>query len=699
MAYKPFPIYDLKVGKVTARKPWLIPRDGFKTIRGGYLKRGVLEKRRGTTIFGQIVSVNTATKIPTLSTNPVMGIVNYFNGDVETLLVMDQNRVNKFESNIVTAVVITAFADGGGGQVVVSAEAHGFSDDDIVTITGTTSYNGTFNVQNKNADDFEITDTWVADDATGLVSQEQFVDLTRHTVRYKGKAGQNYTPLVGEVVKGATSTAIGTVKSNIVDSGSIAGDDAAGTIVFENGTVTGTFQTNEELQENGTPANIAGQSDISQAATDDELTGDNTEFFHIANWNNIGYLTNDNDIIRKYNGTDLSRFHIDLDVEGGPDNDVTRCRLIFIVRSRVVVFDTTERGVRKRQRGRFSNVESPSTWSDDNFQDCPTEAVITGGAWLGNELYIFFANGAEGGEIWRWTYTHDEDLPFVWDRIDKIEGGYARGALVETKVRGTSDQIIAVSQENIIGMNGSSAAIIDNKIPEFVLSWLQNSIAYSQGFVLKTERQVLISYASEDAAAHGDGNTYPDSVLYLNYDDLNWATAILDVHTFGKSRLENAVTFGDIAEAFEDIDLAPEEFGSSGRPVSLYGNHGGKIFELNKSLADDGAAIFFEVISADLNPFVLEGFEARMGFIEFLCSVDEDASFDVQSFLDNDSTSFQTVTVTCEAVGASKELSWHRVDVNAVGFAHRIELSNNATGNRPQIHAIVPWLERAGRII
>jgi len=699
MAYKPFPIYDMKGGKVTAREPWLIPRDAFKTIRGGYLKRGVLEKRRGTTIFGQIVSVNTATKVPTLSTNPVMGIVNYFNGDTETLLTMDKNRVNKFESNIVTGVEITAFADGGGGQVVVTAAAHGLSDDDIVTITGDNDNNGTFNVQNKNAGDFEITDTFVAT-GTGLVSQEQFVDLTRFSVRYKGKAGQNYNPLVNEVVKGATSGATGTVKSNIVDSGSVGDEDAAGTIVFANGSITGTFQANEELQENGTPANIAGQSDTTNAASDDEFTGDNTEFVQIANWNDVGYLTNDNDVIRKYNGTDLSRFHIDLDVEGGPDNDVARCGLIFVVRSRLVIFDTTERGTRRRQRGRFSNIEAPGIWSDDDFQDCPTEATITGGSWLGNELYIFFANGSEGGEVWRWTYQHDPDLPFAWDRVDKIEGGYARGALVETKVRGGVDQIITVAQENLIGMDGTRASTIDNKIPDFVLSWLQMSIAYSQGFLLKAERQVLISYASEEAAAHADGNTYPDSILYLNYDDLNYATAVLDVHVFGKSRLESSLTFADIAEAFEDVDFAPDDVGlQAGAPTNLYGNHAGKIFKLNNSLADDGAAILFDVVSADLNPFVLQGFEARLGFIDFLCSVDEAASFEVQSFLDNDSVRFQTDTVTCEAVGPSKELSWHRVDVNAVGFAHRIQLGNNATGNRPRIHAVVPWFEQAGRII
>jgi hypothetical protein len=62
---------------------------------------------------------------------------------------------------------ITVFADGGGGLVTVTSAGHGLADGQIVSITGTTNYNGVFVVQNKTTDTFQITDTWVADDATG----------------------------------------------------------------------------------------------------------------------------------------------------------------------------------------------------------------------------------------------------------------------------------------------------------------------------------------------------------------------------------------------------------------------------------------------------------------------------------------------------------------------------------------------------
>lgn len=66
------------------------------------------------------------------------------------------------------SAAITAFSDAGGGQVTVTSVGHTISTGDSVIISGTTNYNGTFTVANATTDTFEITDTWVADDATGI---------------------------------------------------------------------------------------------------------------------------------------------------------------------------------------------------------------------------------------------------------------------------------------------------------------------------------------------------------------------------------------------------------------------------------------------------------------------------------------------------------------------------------------------------
>lgn len=62
---------------------------------------------------------------------------------------------------------LTVFADGGGGKVTCTAVGHTFANGDYVTIANTTNYNGVFVVSGVSGDTFQITDTWVANDAQG----------------------------------------------------------------------------------------------------------------------------------------------------------------------------------------------------------------------------------------------------------------------------------------------------------------------------------------------------------------------------------------------------------------------------------------------------------------------------------------------------------------------------------------------------
>ena len=95
---------------------------------------------------------------------------------------------------------ITAFADGGSGQVIVTSASHNLTNGDSVTISGTTNYNGTFTVSNKTTNTFEITDSWVSDDATGSWNKIITIDLSaEHNFGFKyftEQASMRYAKLV-----------------------------------------------------------------------------------------------------------------------------------------------------------------------------------------------------------------------------------------------------------------------------------------------------------------------------------------------------------------------------------------------------------------------------------------------------------------------------------------------------------------------
>lgn len=694
---------NLRQGKRLDLNPWLLPQDAFETLRNGHLRDGVLEKRRGYSLFGQIVAVSTTTKVPTLQINPVMGIFNYLSGTTENLLAADQNRVNEFVSNRVANVSITAFADAGGGLVEATTSGnHGLEDDDIITISGTTNYNGTVRVQNQDgATKFDFTDTWVSDDATGTLTQEAFDDLTENKIRFNNtNQTGDWSPAIGEVVEGATSGATATVATGglLIDYGTIAGQDAFGTIIFDRATVTGTFQANENLRNQATPAEIVGQAIA--ANSDEAFTGDNTNFFWTENWAHLGfgsdltYITNNKDAIQIYNGTHLRQLSIDIgtDAARAGVNDVNSCLLIIVFKERIILFSTNENGTDFFQRARWSGIKQPFSWPTANSKDAPTSDIIKSVDFLGEELYVWFERST-----WRFAWTGDSNNPFEWERVSNVEGSVAQMSLV-TK----DDNQYALGAARFQISNGRDVAQADRKIPDFTLDWNQDSLPYSNGILLEEERQIHITYtssgaASDDADQPNDGNVYPDSVLILNYEDFGFATYGLPIHTLGFSAVESDLTWDDIADAWEVIDFAWNAGqAKSGFPTTLFGNHLGLIFQMNFGGTDNGSDILFRAVMAQMNPYVELGHKAKLGYIEFLCDVDASVTFDVKSFLNTDTTEFQTKTVTCDAVRGSDDIVTKRVDVFATANFHRIEITNNASNNRPRIHAIILYFEDAG---
>ena len=74
---------------------------------------------------------------------------------------------------------ITAFAASGTSPITktaVTSAAHGFSDGDVVSISGTTSYDGGWEISNVTTNTFDILMVFVADDATGYASDDYLVE-------------------------------------------------------------------------------------------------------------------------------------------------------------------------------------------------------------------------------------------------------------------------------------------------------------------------------------------------------------------------------------------------------------------------------------------------------------------------------------------------------------------------------------------
>lgn len=116
----------------------------------------------------------------------------------------------------------SAFADGGGGTVLVTSSGHGLSNGEIVTIMGSTSYNGVFEVSAVTTNTFKIADTWVANDgiATWIEPTSLAVEIPGlyHLDAHVSTSVSDACTLLWMPYKNTTPVVKGTVESRFLNS-------------------------------------------------------------------------------------------------------------------------------------------------------------------------------------------------------------------------------------------------------------------------------------------------------------------------------------------------------------------------------------------------------------------------------------------------------------------------------------------------
>ena len=488
--------------------------------------------------------------------------------------------------------------------------------------------------------------------------------------------------LAGDTVTGATSGYTAIVNDVVLDDGTWAGGDAHGTLI-----VSGTDENS--FEEDGEVLTVSGATVATAKSRPsyEEFTGSDADFFWFENWRDVAYFTNNQDQMQKYDGSYPTRLTIDLDVEGGPDNDVNTCMLIFHIKNRILLLRTTERGEAHYQRARWSNITTRGealVFSDTDHSDADRDDWIMGADFIGNELIVFFERGAM-----KLVYTGDPDTPFKWENIPSQEGSYATMSLSSF-----SDEIVTVGPTRFVATDGREVYGVDEKIPDLMLEWNQNALQYCYSLVLEEMRQVLTSYPSA-------GSDKPDEALVLNYEEDNFAIFNLPIHVMGYSSLESTMSTDDMTGiSLDDLDYSLDDKElRAGYPTTLMGCRDGWVYKMNDGGADNGEAIECDAVSVRWNPYQKEQQKAILGWIDFLVDRNASASFDVRFFLDTESSSYKTETIECTETGALRNKVLKRVYCGAEGDFHKISLYQNDSGNRPRIHAITPWFRRGGPMI
>ena len=126
---------------------------------------------------------------------------------------------------------ITAMASAGATTTTITSNAHGLSNGNFVTITGTNSYNGTFTISGVATNTFVITDTFVADDAAGTweLSVNPLANTTTVTSASHGLSNGNEVSITGTSGYNGVFAISNVATNTFVISKIFTADDAAGT--------------------------------------------------------------------------------------------------------------------------------------------------------------------------------------------------------------------------------------------------------------------------------------------------------------------------------------------------------------------------------------------------------------------------------------------------------------------------------------
>lgn len=601
--YEGFPIYDFKSGLEIDKESWLLPKDAFKKLKNAFVQRGVLQKRKGYSVWGRFVNAKTAEALGT-----TVDLQLTYNGTLAN------GPLRPGDLTILTSGGGETFNDNGNGTL---------------TGTGTPAGSGTINYTTK---------VW---------------SITYGSNPGAGKSiTANYDYFPNLPIMGITTY--------YTDAGS------SHLLVFNTKRVNKYDPVTFKLED------IVG-SDI--------FTGSDSDFFWFENWMDRLFITNNVDRVKIYNGSTIENLLIDYD--GDEANDVDTCLLIFSYKGHLVLLRTTEKGIHAPHKARSSVANSYTNWKESEggaYVNCPSIDWIMGGDFIGDDLIVTMERS-----IWALKYIGDPNLPFRWESVKSTEGNYATHSLAAF-----TDELIFLGPVQLIATDGLDVYGIDQKIPDFTLNFDNEGFKYCNATVIEELRQYLLSYPSI-------GASHSDHILILNYEEKTFANFAMPIHCFGYYQQGEDLTWDDVESTWDEIEWSWDEKAlQAGYPITLGGSYDGYIFKMNDGGSDNGANIELDIESGHWNPYVEQGRQARLGWIDFLVDRDPNVLADIEFFLDHRTTPYQTKSLVCDGEG---DKVWKRIYSGAIGSFHRIRFHHNAIAQTLKVHAVVPYFKSEGAII
>ncbi len=301
------------------------------------------------------------------------------------------------------------------------------------------------------------------------------------------------------------------------------------------------------------------------------------------------------------------------------------------------------------------------SWRSDipgrgGFIDADTSERIVSAAIVRDTLIVFFQRST-----WRLTYTGDQILPFIWERLNTNYGSESTFSSISF-----DEAILTFSRFGWIGSTTNDVQRVDQDIPDQSFS-----VEAADGSFTGLNRvQGIRDYYRQMAYW-----TFPPlaedkatEIYAYNYIDKNWSLfkPTDPIRVFGNYYSNDDVVWSslskatDIWKAFDDPeDNVWENLGTAqnfGFPFILGGDADGNLFQMfefngNVSDTDNNAVFNFDITTKRLNPYLQEGHKCRLGYVDIYASTAIGGQITVNHFVDDMGTSIFSRKVNLYPVG------------------------------------------------
>ena len=431
--------------------------------------------------------------------------------------------------------------------------------------------------------------------------------------------------------------------------------------------------------------------------TADTFTGDDTNLFQTANFDTYIALTNNVDAPKKWDGTTLASL-------GVSSTSLTKAKLIFKYKGRLMYLNTVEGGTSFPRRARWSNVGAFETLTGSDNLNAEAPGVITSAGMAGDLLIVFFDNPPS---TWALIHTGDPLAPFTFRQLEGSLGG---AAVLGTVAHGGS--LLTLGPTEFTGTNGASVEKANPLNPMFVQDTMNpGKLNLSTGILNQELEQAWFSYV-----AAGTADDTPDNVVVFGIDSGAMSVYDLPFHSYGKYTQQSSLTWATFDGTSGIIEDLGGEFGDdtwgaataytwnepaqqSAFPLILGGTRTGYVRQLNVGTGDATDAGGTDPILAllrtkRLNPYIESMQLARLGHLDIKADTVSGGTLTIRLFAAYQDSPYQTSTMSL--TGTDEKVN-ARIIVNIASEFHRIEIENNST-NPIQIDWINPYFSPTGQI-